>query len=195
MLKHHFQTSFPPDPASKRSYSAKKLFLTWWRLCGFRQKIFAGKNAIVGKNVTFRLTDNARLVIGDHSIIDDGSFFILTKPEPELILGQHVGIGIGCLIACKTKMVIGDHTRLGAGVIIRDSTHEHKKGLRLLETETIIKPVTIGKNIWIGDRVMILPGVTIGDGAVISANSVVTHDVKPNTLVAGQPARAIKEYV
>ncbi|MGZ4106010.1 MAG: DapH/DapD/GlmU-related protein, partial [Tumebacillaceae bacterium] len=57
------------------------------------------------------------------------------------------------------------------------------------------KKITIGNNVWIGCRVMILKGVTIGDGAVIAAGSVITKDVPPYTVVGGNPARVLKENV
>ena len=61
-----------------------------------------------------------------------------------------------------------------------------------LQKFTELKPVVIGNDVWIGSRVTILPGVTIGDGAVIGASSVVTKDVEPYTVVAGNPAEIIK---
>ena len=57
----------------------------------------------------------------------------------------------------------------------------------------ILKPVAIGNNVWIGCKAIILKGVTIGEGAVVAAGSVVTKDVAPFTLVAGNPARVIRE--
>ena len=64
---------------------------------------------------------------------------------------------------------------------------ERRRGIGLPD------PVTVGNDVWIGGGVTILPGVTIGDGSVIGAGSVVTHDVPPHTLVAGNPARIIRE--
>ena len=65
-----------------------------------------------------------------------------------------------------------------------------------LESETeVYKPVTIGNHVWIGCRCLILKGVTIGDGAVVAAGSVVTRDVPGGALVGGNPAKIIKEKV
>ena len=64
---------------------------------------------------------------------------------------------------------------------------ERNAGLELAQ------PITIGNNIWFGGNVVVTPGVTIGDGSVIAAGSVVTKDVPPNSLVAGVPAKVIRE--
>lgn len=193
MIKQHIEYHHAPDPASNRSYTAGKLMLTWWRLLPHRSKISYGKNVVVGKGVSFRLTDSAQIIIGDHSVIEDGTYFILTMPRPKVVIGEQVGLGIRTMIACKDTLVIGDYTRFGADVIIRDNVHDYRRDVTLLKTDAIIKPVTIGKHVWIGDRALIFPGVTIGDGAVVSAGSIVTHDVPPYTLVRGQPARVVRE--
>ena len=78
-------------------------------------------------------------------------------------------------------------------MVIRDNTHDYGSGKLLINTDAIIKPIKIGINVWIGDKVIILPGVKIGDNSIISAGSIVTNDVEPNTLVAGQPARFLKK--
>lgn len=192
-MKQHVDYHHPPDRASKRVYTFTKLALTWLRLLPHRRQVRLGQKVVVGRHVTFRLTDNAEVVIGDHSVIDDGSYFILTKPEPKLIIGEQVGLGLGTIVAIKSTLVIGDYTRFGAGVIIRDNVHDYKKGVTLLHSDAIIKPVTIGKHAWIGDRAMIFPGVTVGEGAVVSAGSIVTKDVPPHTLVRGQPAAVVRE--
>jgi acetyltransferase-like isoleucine patch superfamily enzyme len=192
-MKQHVDYHHPPDRASKRTYTFGKLVTTWLRLIPYGRQIRRGEKIVVGRNVVFRLTDNAEVSIGDHSVIDDGSYFILTKPHPKLLIGEQVGLGLGTMIAIKATLSIGDYTRFGAGVIIRDNVHDYKSGETLLKTDAIIKPVTIGKHVWIGDRAMIFPGVSIGDGAVVSAGSIVTKDVPAHTLVRGQPAVVVRQ--
>lgn len=56
-------------------------------------------------------------------------------------------------------------------------------------------PIRLGKHVWVGSNVTLLPGVTVGDGAVVAAGAVVTHDVAPRTVVAGVPARKVKDIL
>ncbi|MDG2315299.1 MAG: DapH/DapD/GlmU-related protein [Gammaproteobacteria bacterium] len=191
MLKEHINYHHAPDKASRRTFTLRQKILSFFRLLG-QKNIEIGKNIIIGRNVRFFLTDNAKLKIGDNSIIDDSVRFLLTKPNPTVEIGKQVALSYGCVIAAKNNITIGDYTRIGVGVIIRDNTHDYKKGTLLLQSDAIIKPVSIGSNVWICDRAFIFPGVTIGDNSVISVNSVVTQDVPEGTVVAGQPARVIK---
>ena len=192
MLKTHINYHHSLDKASRRTYTFRQKLLTLLRLLGKKQ-IEKGRNTIIGRNVRFYLTDNAKLKIGNNSIIDDSVRFILTKPNPQVIIGNQVALSYGCVVAAKSKIIIGDYSRIGVGVIIRDNTHNYKKGMLLLQSDAEIKPISIGSNVWICDRAIIFPGVTIGDNAVVAVNSVVTKDVPSGTMVAGQPARVIKE--
>lgn len=84
-------------------------------------------------------------------------------------------------------ITIDDGAMIAANVQIISNNHD------LYERQVITcKPVNIGKNVWIGAGATILPGVTIGDNAVVGAASVVTKDVEANTIVAGNPAKLIK---
>ena len=71
--------------------------------------------------------------------------------------------------------------------------HPEQRKTHLPPAPDEVKPIVIGNNVWIGDNVKIMPGVTIGDGAVIAAGSVVGGAVPPNTLVAGYPARKLRD--
>ena len=113
------------------------------------------------------------------------------------------GIGKDCCfgeynhITSTNKIVIGDNLLTGRWVTITDNSHgdtdyETLQMPPLMRLVTSKGPVIIGNNVWIGDKATILPNVTIGDGAVIAANSVVTKDVPAYSVVAGNPAKVIK---
>lgn len=118
---------------------------------------------------------------------------------PNLTIGDNVTITSNCVITCANKIVIGDGTLLGRGTFITDNSH----GKNVDVAELKIAPgnrtlyskgsVIIGKNVWTGTNVCIMPGVTIGDGAIIGANSVVTHDVPAACIAAGAPAKIVKK--
>ena len=87
---------------------------------------------------------------------------------------------------------IGDHTLIASDVFISDYNHstDKTKGFNVL----ISKPVYIGKKCWIGEKTIILPGVSVGDGCIIGAGSVVTKDIPNNCMAVGNPAKIIKKW-
>ena len=96
-------------------------------------------------------------------------------------------------ISCSKEIVIGKGTIIARYVIIRDwDSHSI-----VYENGEISEPkaIYIGENVWIGERAIILKGVKIGNGAIISAGAIVTKDVPENCIVAGIPAKVIKEKV
>ncbi|MBS1799747.1 MAG: sugar O-acetyltransferase [Acidobacteria bacterium] len=107
----------------------------------------------------------------------------------------HVGRGVfmnfNCVVLDVTPVHIGDGTQIGPGVQIYAADHPRDYNVRLSGLENG-KPVAIGKNVWIGGGAIILPGVTIGDDAIVGAGSVVTRDVAAGATVAGNPARLLK---
>ena len=116
---------------------------------------------------------------------------------PELTIGNNGRFGAFNHITCINKIQIGDNCLTGKWVTISDNNHGTTDFDTLHEAPIKRKlytkgPVIIGNNVWIGDKATILGGVTIGDGAVIAANSVVTKDVPAYSVVGGNPARVIK---
>jgi len=110
-----------------------------------------------------------------------------------LSIGANVGINAGCWINARGGVTIGDDVIIGPYCIIHSANHrigELDKPVQQQGFEE--KPVYIGNNVWLGARVIVLPGVTIGDNAVVGAGAVVTKNIPPNATVAGNPARIIR---
>ena len=113
--------------------------------------------------------------------------------HPENIhLGKNVAINRNCTFLAHGDISVGENTMIGPNVTILTVDHDYR--VEGIETHTAhkISPVVIGRNVWIGANAVILPGVTIGDSAVVAAGSVVTADVAENSIVGGNPARFIK---
>lgn len=104
-------------------------------------------------------------------------------------LGRNVFLNFNCVILDVCEVEIGDLTQIGPGVQILTADHPRDPGDRSRGVE-FGKPIKIGRNVWIGGGAILLPGVTIGEDAIIGAGSVVTRDVAPGATVMGNPARA-----
>jgi acetyltransferase-like isoleucine patch superfamily enzyme len=109
----------------------------------------------------------------------------------EIIIGNNVGIS-GATISCSLSITIGDDTMIGSGVLITDSdAHSIHPELRKDSKYARCKPIVIENNVFIGARSIVLKGVRIGEGSVIGAGSVVTKDVHPMSIAAGNPAKIV----
>jgi acetyltransferase-like isoleucine patch superfamily enzyme len=107
-----------------------------------------------------------------------------------LTLGKDVFINIGCRFQDTGGITIGDGTLIGHGSTLTTLNHSVDPDRRADMTPA---PIVIGRKAWLGAAVTVVPGVTIGDGAIVGAGAVVTHDVPPNAVIAGVPAKLIRE--
>jgi acetyltransferase-like isoleucine patch superfamily enzyme len=126
-------------------------------------------------------------------------------PRGKVTLGDYVLMN-GARILCDAEISIGDYSLISWNVVLMDSyrmpldARSRRRELeqaalresRRTECEVEAAPIRIERNVWIGFDVCVLPGVTIGEGAVVGARSVVNKDVPPFTVAAGNPARVIR---
>jgi maltose O-acetyltransferase len=103
-------------------------------------------------------------------------------------LGAGVFVNFGCVILDVVEVRIGERTQIGPGVQILAADHPRDPAGRATGLESG-RPVRIGRNVWIGAGALILPGVSVGDDALVGAGSVVTRDVPAGATVVGNPAR------
>lgn len=125
------------------------------------------------------------MLLGNTCIIGTGDIYT------RLTVGHHCIINVGWVLDLEETITIGDNVGIGHDVMLLTSSHAigpegHRVG------DDLVQPVSIGDGVWLGARTTVLPGVMIGAGTVVSAGSVVTRSVPPNSLVAGAPARLVK---
>jgi acetyltransferase-like isoleucine patch superfamily enzyme len=138
------------------------------------------------------------IIVGDHVEVDGKCSFNFAArfaERPTLRIGDHTIIRNGCRFVVCRSIKIGSHCLIADHVSLFESSgHPSDPEMRkagLPPRPEDVRPIEIGDNVWIGQRSIITPGVTIGEGSIVSANSVVLSDVPPYTVVAGYPARKI----
>ena len=142
----------------------------------------SGPNVRIGKCVTLIGERAAPVKIGGWGREPDGG---------SITLGDYVLVSPGSRISASDEIVIGDSVMIANGAYITDSDWHgiYDRTAR----DPAVKPVHIRDNAWIGDHATVLKGVTVGENSVVAARAVVTKDVPPNVVVAGNPARVVKE--
>lgn len=141
------------------------------------------------------VTGHTHIVLGDDVRLS-GSLSVYSGrfcDDPVLRVGNRVFVGHNVSITCNAEITIADDVLIAENCVISDSDgHSTVVDERLMRRPAgSIQPVRICKGAWICAGSFILKGVTVGEGSVVGANSVVTHDVPPNSIVAGSPARVV----
>jgi acetyltransferase-like isoleucine patch superfamily enzyme len=145
----------------------------------------------IGRGSRLNIGSKARIHFGDQiCFMDHFTCYFYGK----VTIGNRVFFQENCHISVHEELTIGDYSIFGEGVSIHDENHVVTADTDPISDRAfVVRPVTIGRNVWVGAKATILPGVNIGDNAVIGANAVVTHDVPAYTIVGGIPARTIRE--
>ena len=119
----------------------------------------------------------------------DVQFFSEIRTDPFKIYQCHCSL-------CKKQSGIEDDVIFASSVFVGDHTHGRSRTDIAYKYQTLedLSPITIGRGSWIGEHVVILPGVSIGEFAIVGANSVVTDDVPPRSIAVGSPSRVVKVW-
>jgi acetyltransferase-like isoleucine patch superfamily enzyme len=139
-------------------------------------RTFLELHDVLKEKLGIELPDNSNIVQPFHIDVVQG-----------LNIGHNVFINYNCSMMAAGRIIIEDDVQIGPNAMIVTTNHDFNQREVVLHA-----PVTIKRGAWIGGRSLILPGVTIGENAVVAGGSVVTKDVKPNTIVGGNPAKVIK---
>jgi acetyltransferase-like isoleucine patch superfamily enzyme len=136
----------------------------------------------------------ARIILGKNLYLYR-ELYLETQGSGEIRIDDNVVISRGSHIVSLARVTIGADSMIGEYVSIRDANHRFGGSAPIRHSGHSGAAIRVGRNVWIGRGVAILAGVTIGDNAVVGANAVVTRDVAPGAVVAGVPARPLRQSV
>lgn len=173
--------------------------LSYWTIARgrARARLLAARGAKVERKVTVGercIVDRPWCVeFGERVFLEPDVYLKIVADEAALRLGEHTFVGRGVEFDVMHGISVGRHTLIAPGCFITDHVHGVAPESRIDEQPCRAEPVVIGSDVWLGARVVVLPGVRIGDGAVVGANSVVSADVAPMAVFAGAPARFLRD--
>ena len=176
--------------ARRREFTSNAIKV-WYgavRTAHYRRGTFGKRPVVLGRK-HFRFRGTVR--IGDRFMAEGTMAGVMIKVARGGVLsaGDNLYMNSGCWIEASHEVRIGHHVLMAPNAsIVDDAAHDAEPGAARYKG-----PVIVGNNVWLGPQVAVLPGVTIGDGSVIGANSVVSRDIPPNCFAAGAPARVIRK--
>lgn len=149
-----------------------------------------GRHAFIHHSVRMDTPPYRKFWLGDYSVVE--SFACINNAVGDVIIGNHTRIGLHNTII--GPVTIGSHVNLAQGITITALNHNFDDSEKRIDQQGIsTKEVVLEDDIWVGANAVILPGVTIGKHAVVAAGAIVTKDVPPHSLVAGVPAKVIRQ--
>lgn len=149
-----------------------------------------GRGSKIYRSVRMDTPPYRRFSLGQKSVIE--SYSCINNAVGDVVIGNHTRIGLHNTII--GPVTIGSHVNLAQGITVTALNHNFEAPERRIDEQGVsTQQVIIGDDIWIGANAVVLPGVTVGNHCVIAAGAVVTKDVPPHSLVAGVPAKIIKQ--
>lgn len=180
---------------ARRLYALREFFrIAACRLRVHGYRLAGGRNidgkCLFGRDV--RIERPWRVRIGTRCSLQSGVWLNVGGERGSLELGAYTFIGRGTVIETSLDVRIGAGCLIAPGVFITDHNHSLKRGMPMFEQPCVAAPVVIGDDVWIGANAVVLPGVEIGEGAVIAAGAVVNRAVPSFAIVGGVPAKIIR---
>ena len=149
-----------------------------------------GKHSVIHCSARMDTPPYRKFSLGDYSVIE--SFACINNAVGDVMIGDHTRVGLHNTII--GPVIIGNHVNLAQGITVTALNHNFEDSNKRIDEQGVsTNQVVIEDDIWIGANAVILPGVTIGHHSVVAAGAVVTKDVPPHSLVAGVPAKIIKQ--
>ena len=149
-----------------------------------------GKHSVIHRSARMDTPPYRKFSLGDYSVVE--SFACINNAVGDVQIGDYTRIGLHNTIIGPVK--IGHHVNLAQGITVTALNHNFDDTNKRIDEQGVsTNAVTIEDDVWIGANAVILPGVTIGNHCVVAAGAVVTKDVPPHSLVAGVPAKVIKQ--
>ena len=149
-----------------------------------------GKHSVIHRSARMDTPPYRIFSLGDYSVVE--SFACINNAVGDVVIGDHTRIGLHNTIIGPVE--IGSHVNLAQGITVTALNHNFSDTNKRIDEQGVsTNPVTIEDDVWVGANAVILPGVTIGEHCVVAAGAVVTKDVPPHSLVAGIPAKVIKQ--
>ena len=150
-----------------------------------------GKGSAIRRRVRLDVLPFNNFQLGAGSTIED--FSTINNGVGDVIIGDNTLIGMGNVIIGPVK--IGNNTILAQNIVVSGLNHGYQDvSVPIKDQKVTVGQITIGEDCWIGANAVITAGVTIGKHVVVAGGSVVTKNVPPYSVVAGNPARVIKQY-
>ena len=149
-----------------------------------------GRHSVIHHSARMDTPPYRKFSLGDYSVIE--SFACINNAVGDVMIGDHTRIGLHNTII--GPVLIGNHVNLAQGITVTALNHIFENSEKRIDEQGVsTSAVVIEDDIWIGANAVVLPGVTIGHHSVVAAGAVVTKDVPPHSLVAGVPAKVIKQ--
>jgi len=145
-------------------------------------------------SLPIQLVGAERISIAGHVYLGPGCWLLTHEPAGTLAIGEGTSMAGYCVLSAAAEVRIGSRVLFARNVYIADHRHgfEDPATAILDQPLTDIRPVIVEDGAWLGQNVVLLPGVTVGRGAVVGANSVIREDVPPRSVVAGAPGRVVR---